>query len=159
MPRPRPDPTHRVAVIDPNYASRERMRSLLVRDHRTCVAVSDPGDIAAMSARARRLTWAFLVCDGPIGLAERQIAALRHAVARDLPILVAVPRAQAEAVGTLLAPRDGIVALPCPDLQLAARLVDFARLHQLRPRRSAALRRARVAVSCLATDAHRSGRQ
>src|SRR5437870_966809 len=98
MSRPRPDMTHRVAVIDPNYASRERVRSLLLRDQRICIAVSDASDIAAMSARARRFTWACLVCDGPIELAERQIAALRHAIAPDLPMLVAVPRVHAEAV-------------------------------------------------------------
>ena len=146
MARPRPDTTHRVAVIDPNYASREQVRSLLVRDHRTCIAVSDASDILAMSARARRLHWAYLVCDGPLELAERQIAGLRNAVTPELPLLVAVPLAQVEQVNALLGLSDGVVSLPCAGLQLAARLVDFARLHQPRARSSAALGRAETAA-------------
>lgn len=148
----RNDLSHRVAVIDPNYASRERVRSMLARDHRVCIAVSDASDIAAMSAQARNFSWAYLACDGSPELAERQIVALRHAIAPDLPMLVAVPQDHTEAVAALMGPRDSVMGLPCPELQLAARLVDFARLHQPRTRNSTAVAKARAAALRLLAD-------
>jgi hypothetical protein len=151
MARPRPDLTHRVAVIDPNFESRERVRSMLAHDQCTCIAASDASDIVAMSARARRFTWGYLVCDGPVEMAERQIASLRRAIAPDLPLLVAVPVVHVDEVTALLGPRDAVLGLPCAGLQLAARLVDFARLHQPRPRPSAALDRESTAALHLQT--------
>ena len=129
-------PVSRVAVIDPDFASRERARGTIRQLGDTCLGLVSVDELVALGVRARRFHWVLLACDADEAAAAWRIEQLRAVCGARMPILLALERAPRRgALGAWLQQAERIEVLDAalPPVEQRMRIEAFNQRHGGQP--------------------------